>query len=295
MAAATVQSAADQLAASAEVDALRQTIFLEQIRRQGETRRAARETADAIVEAAAKAADATQRETDRMNASWDTYLVNQDAVVAAMRADSINFEDVVDGLAKSFGISTVDMATKAKEMGVSYNDTMALMEAFGREKIDAIIGQMAEAAAAAGAAKTAIDRISDAAQAEMNNTTGIPLNVLAALAGQAGPDTTWHETPTVVGGDVAFVPRFDGHGNVVNAPNTATGGITNGPQIRRVGEGGEREAIIPLSKLPDLMYRMMGSGTGGRQPITVNGDVYGYDDFVDKVGQAGVELEERGG
>ena len=302
MAAATVQSAADQLAASAEVDALRQSFFLEQIRRQGETRRVARETADAIVEAAAKAADDTQRETARMNASWDTYLVNQDAVVAAMLSASINFEDVVDGLAKSFGISTVDMATKAKEMGVSYNDTMALMEAFGREKIAAIIKQMQAAAEAAGAAKEAIDRISDAAQAEMNNTTGIPLNVLDALAAQAGPDTTWHETPAVVGGDIAFVPKFDGRGNVVNrdedpdyVPSTAHGGITNGPQIRRVGEGGEREAIIPLSKLPDMMSRMMGSGTGGRQPITIMGDVYGWDDFVDKVGEAGVEIEERGG
>ena len=43
---------------------------------------------------------------------------------------------------KSFGISTVDMAAKATAMGVSYNDTMALMEAFGREKINLIIGQI---------------------------------------------------------------------------------------------------------------------------------------------------------
>ena len=117
--------------------------------------KAATDAATEIEAAAIKAATAAQNATDRMNASWDTYIVNQDSVVAAMRANSISFEDVVDGLAKSFGISTVDMAAKAKEMGVSYNDTMALMEAFGRQKINAIIGQMNAAAAAAAASKTA--------------------------------------------------------------------------------------------------------------------------------------------
>ena len=38
---------------------------------------------------------------------------------------------------------------------------------------------------------------------------------------------------------------------------------------------------------------MNGGGNGGG--ITIMGDVYGYDDFVDKVGQANVDLEERGG
>ena len=34
-----------------------------------------------------------------------------------------------------FGISTIDMADRARP-GVSYGNTMALMEAFGREKIN---------------------------------------------------------------------------------------------------------------------------------------------------------------
>ena len=90
----------------------------------------------------AEAADATKRETDRINTSWDSFITKQDETVIAMGENNISFDTLVKGLAEDFGISTVDMATKAAEMGVSYNDTMALMEAFGREKIDAIIGQI---------------------------------------------------------------------------------------------------------------------------------------------------------
>ena len=79
----------------------------------------------------------------------------------------------------------------------------------------------------------------------------------------------------------------------------AMGGIVphrpGGHHQFNVGEGGESEAIIPLSKLPDLMSRMMGGGNGGRPQITIMGDVYGWDDWVDKVGEANIEIEERGG
>ena len=231
--------------------------------------------AEEIAEAVAEAADATQRETDRINGSWDGFIVKQDAVVAAMNTNSISFEDVVTGLAQSFGISTTDMALKAAAMGVSYNDTMALMEAFGREKISAIVGQIN---AAAGAAESA-NRIIQSVRPPGRSGMGVG-------PGQGGPED-----------DIArAIAIAEAGGTVGNfqVPETASGGITNGSQIRRVGEEG-REAIIPLSKLPDMLSRMMGGGTGGRPPITVMGDVYGYDDFVDKVGQAGVELEERGG
>ena len=63
--------------------------------------------------AAKKAADETQAETDRINNSWNTFITNQDSVVADMRDNSISFEDVIVGLADSFGISTTDMALKA--------------------------------------------------------------------------------------------------------------------------------------------------------------------------------------
>ena len=82
-----------------------------------------------------------------------------------------------------------------------------------------------------------------------------------------------------------------------DAPATAAGGITRGSQIRRVGEAG-REAIIPLAKLPEMMARIRmaeGRNGGGGNSITIMGDMYGWDDMVDTVGRANVELEERGG
>ena len=96
-------------------------------------------TANALVEDAKRAADETLAAHDRMTNSWDRFKVNQDATVAAMNENSISFEDVIKGLASDFGISTTEMANKAIGMGVTYNDTMALMEAFGREKIAGIV------------------------------------------------------------------------------------------------------------------------------------------------------------
>ena len=104
--------------------------------------KAATDAATEIEAAAIKAATAAQRATDRMINSWNTYLVNQNEVVAAMRENSISFEDVVDALAKSFGLTTTQMAAHLQLLGVSYGDTMALMEAVGQEKIAAIIAQI---------------------------------------------------------------------------------------------------------------------------------------------------------
>ena len=97
------------------------------------------ETANALVEDAKRTADETLAAHDRMTNSWDRFKVNQDEVVAAMNENSISFEDVIKGLASDFGISTVDMANRAIGMGVTYGDTLALMEAFGREKIAGIV------------------------------------------------------------------------------------------------------------------------------------------------------------
>ena len=143
LAQATVDSAADQLAASAAVDDLRQTIFLEFLRRQGELRREAQETADELAEADKEAADAAQREIDRINSSWETFRVNQDEVVQAMNESSVTFEDVVVELADQFGISTIEMAQRAASMGINYGDTLAFMEAFGRERIAGIVADLA--------------------------------------------------------------------------------------------------------------------------------------------------------
>lgn len=56
----------------------------------------------------------------------------------------------------------------------------------------------------------------------------------------------------------------------VNIPRLATGGIVTSPTLAEIGEGGEPEAVIPLSKLDD----MMGGGTKGAG-VTINVDMQG--------------------
>lgn len=63
-------------------------------------------------------------------------------------------------------------------------------------------------------------------------------------------------------------------------PELANGGIVTSPTLAMVGEGGEPEAVVPLSKAND-----MGFGGGSGVTINIYGDVSGRD-LVDKVEQA---------
>lgn len=56
-------------------------------------------------------------------------------------------------------------------------------------------------------------------------------------------------------------PNFSFSG-LIAPPATASGGIVLGPQVRMVGEGGEPEAIVPLSKAKEM-------GFGGGGPVNV--------------------------
>ena len=194
-------------------------------------RNEAKETQETIREETRLTADTIKQETDRINSSWDTFIVNQDEVVAAMRENSISFEDVVTGLADQFGISTTEMAERAAAMGITYGDTMAFMEAFGREKIAGIVSSLA--------------RLAEATQ----QVTGVPAKRFLGYASLSLKAQQVHDIN-------------------LRAGNTAG--------VNRILERGRQE---------------FGQGGG----IHINGDVYGYDDFVDKVGQAGVDLNERGG
>lgn len=69
--------------------------------------------------------------------------------------------------------------------------------------------------------------------------------------------------------------------NLAKVPKLATGGIVTRPTTAIIGEGGEPEAIIPLSK-----SKQMGFGGGGTNlTININGGNFTADDFVDVVAQ----------
>ena len=81
--------------------------------------------------------EASQRETDAINSSWDRFIVNQDQTVKKMDDIGVDFGDVVEALAARNGVSTVEMAQQYATLGVKYGDTLALIEAAGRSAIDA--------------------------------------------------------------------------------------------------------------------------------------------------------------
>ena len=66
-----------------------------------------------------------------------------------------------------------------------------------------------------------------------------------------------------------WVPKFGGQKfgvNLPTIPQLADGGIATRSTLANIGEGGEPEAVIPLSKLSS----MLGSGVGMGGGITVN-------------------------
>ena len=69
-------------------------------------------------------------------------------------------------------------------------------------------------------------------------------------------------------------------------PGLARGGIVTGPTLARIGEAGP-EAVVPLGKLGK-------GGLGGGLTIIFQGDVYGGEDFGDRVRDAVDESTRRG-
>lgn len=72
--------------------------------------------------------------------------------------------------------------------------------------------------------------------------------------------------------------------NLPTIPLLAKGGIATGPTLAMVGEGREHEAILPLSKLQNLIQRAKGTGGGG-------GNVYHYNPHIEVNGGKPEDVE----
>ena len=140
--------------------------------------------ADRRIEAEQRAADEITAAHDRLVNSWERFKVNQDATIAAMNENSISFDDVIEGLAESFAISTTDMANKAIFMGITYGDTMALMEAFGRAKVDGIVGDIIRLLKTTDVAQSALTQISLSARQAHNRAVAAREGAFATAANQ---------------------------------------------------------------------------------------------------------------
>ena len=89
----------------------------------------------------------------------------------------------------------------------------------------------------------------------------------------------------------SWVPKLGGKGfgfNLPEIPKLASGGVVKSPTLAVIGERGP-EAVIPLNRAQ--------GGLGGSQSINIyiQGDVYGFDDFEDRVFEAVRDGARRGG
>ena len=123
---------------------------------------------------------ASERETAAINKSWEKFIVKQDATVQAMSEGGVKFADVVEGMAIDTGVSTVEMAQQMATMGVAFGDTMALIEAVGREKVDSVVSELAKVGVGAAEALRAIESLSIG---EAALATGASMEALEAALG----------------------------------------------------------------------------------------------------------------
>lgn len=60
--------------------------------------------------------------------------------------------------------------------------------------------------------------------------------------------------------------------SIPTIPTLATGGIATGPTLAEIGEGGEPEAVVPLSKLSNMLNGGVGGGITYSPNIVINGN-----------------------
>ena len=77
---------------------------------------------------------------------------------------------------------------------------------------------------------------------------------------------------------------------VANISMLASGGLAKGPTMAMIGER-EPEAVLRMDQLRDFAGV---SEPAEAKQVNIYGDIYGWDDFVTKVGEAGLELDLQG-
>jgi hypothetical protein len=129
-----------------------------------------------------------------------------------------------------------DITTPLRELGITFTNAVSSLTQFKSD----VTSQIAADAAARAAAKTPLVQ-EQSAKSSLPATTRDPPLIVDRKTGKIVP---------------------------VSAPRMAEGGIVTKPTYAYVGEGDESEAVIPLSKLPELLQKV---GFDGKQ--TTNNDI----------------------
>ena len=229
--------------------------------------------------------------------SWARFEMNLDSTIAAMNENSLDFGDVVEGLADRFGVSTDDMADQIKGFGLKFGDTMGLIEQFSRATVDRVIAGMADIGIATkkatGAPVSREQQVSARQSGLIANREALALqrlkNVQAGV-GTASIDASIaslnEKLSDVVGlvqqeSQLRTVSGFQFHvgESLLNAQH---GAVVPGPASQaQLAVVHGQETITP-------------AGAGSGPTVIFQGPVYGFEDFERKVAGIAVRQQRRG-
>ena len=174
-------------------------------------------------------------------------------------------------IVNELGLQT-DWANAAREMyknlGQQIQDTTTKIEKLTAKQNALVNGiyNVAQAGAAAAAQQEAVGRSMISSIAQTTSALIRQLYVESAIKSIREKGFTLGLAALGVGAGILS-------GFLNSIPQLASGGIAIGPQLAVVGDNRSgREAIIPLEKLPGLMQKMGGAGTG-----RLYGTIEGYD------------------
>ena len=193
-----------------------------------------------------------ERALERMTASWNRFELEQDSTIAAMMQSGVDFGDLVEELANRNGVSTLDMAAQMKDLGITYGDTMALIEHFGRTAIDGIIGDIDKMVESARAAEDALRRFESGKGTIIRQQQGKNQDFFRTVQDGMG-----NIVGVVTNRQSLVPPNLDVPVSVV--PGLAAGGTVMRGGAAMVGERGPELVSLPRG----AQVHPSGSGGGG--------------------------------
>ena len=208
---------------------------------------AAAERATATAEKAAKAAEKAAAAHKRLVSSYDSLLTRQNPLIRQLDELRVGFDDLFVEIARQRGQDLESFRNYLVSAGIAYGDTLGLMKLVGEDFSILVAQQFAS--------------IRDAMELPSDRSGG----------GKAGGGFV---------GNKPLPPQF----YTSNRARELGQGLTREQMqefLRNRGGGGS----ISHYELSEYFGTDIG-GRGSGTPVIIQGDVYGFDDFADKVGEA---------
>ena len=222
---------------------------------------------DKATAAAERAASAHQRLID----GYDGLLTRQNPLIQQLKELGLNFDDLFVQVAASRGQDLESFRDYLADAGIAYGDTLGLMELVGDDFALAVRGQF--------------ESVRDSLASTSGAGQGAGRGIGGGGGGSSGGGGNRPPSFFAEGADAGYwnaLSRAERQA-FLQASNRAGGAI------KSRGGGG-----IDTDVVRDFLSRATYSTSARTGAVVVQGDVYGYDDFAEKVGQAN-DQNRRGG